>query len=684
MKRNRNLIIIVIITVILLFTVGVTYTIFNYEMTGTNNNQLVVGDIYMHYNEINQLTILDAMPYSYSTYKHNNNITADAVTACITYFETSDSYGTEFIEGLTMNGESIETFCDGTGTAFDLTFQQSLDDDLFFAEDLTYFVENNIIKYAYADLPYFEFTISGKNTVLDKDIFYEINLSYGDAVAGKTTRIRDDLLKFSLIEYNDGVSKNILTNYNFDTLNNKSIWTNTISSETVEEINRTYRLYMWIDGSTKICGGDISEDCDYYLNNAPNWNDVYASIKVDVTGDFIEKNTHYDVLRNDLLGDIDVARENIKEIYFQNLSVDEINTRYEQAVYKSSGVDSNFAGDKIKIWLEEDMTDAGQYIMYVASDTTIYFPNNCREMFREFNNLEKIEFSNIDTSNVTDMNYMFFGCSSLTSLDLSNFDTSNVTDMSGMFSYCSSLTSLNLSNFDTSDVTNMSGMFSYCSSLTSLDLSKFDTSNVTNMNGMFYYCSSLTSLNLSNFDTSDVTNMSNMFNNCSLLTTLNLNNFETSNVTDMSGMFSYCSSLTSLNLNSFDTGNVTYMNSMFFNCSSLTSLDLSNFNTSDVTDMSVMFYGCSSLTSLDLSNFDTDNVTDMMFMFVYCYSLTSLNLSNFTFNNDLVLNGNYKDMFIYMPANAIVKVKSDVEQNFILSLSSQDRPSAWSTSNVII
>ena len=68
----------------------------------------------------------------------------------------------------------------------------------------------------------------------------------------------------------------------------------------------------------------------------------------------------------------------------------------------------------------------------------------------------------LDTSNVTTMNYMFYGCSSLTSLDLSNFNTSNVTDMNFMFYGCTSLTSLNLSNCDMSKVTSVSGTFNGC------------------------------------------------------------------------------------------------------------------------------------------------------------------------------------------------------------------------------
>ena len=75
---------------------------------------------------------------------------------------------------------------------------------------------------------------------------------------------------------------------------------------------------------------------------------------------------------------------------------------------------------------------------------------------------------------------------SLTTLDVSNFDTSNVTDMSYMFAETYDLTSLDVSYFDTSNVSNMSHMFSDMSSLTTLDVSHFDTSNVTNMSSMFY------------------------------------------------------------------------------------------------------------------------------------------------------------------------------------------------------
>ena len=168
--------------------------------------------------------------------------------------------------------------------------------------------------------------------------------------------------------------------------------------------------------------------------------------------------------------------------------------------------------------------------------------------FYSCNKLTDADFTNLDTSAVTNMDRMFYSCSSLTSLDVSSFNTSAVTDMGYMFSDCSKLTSLDVSSFDTKSVTNMAYMFFYCSALTSLDLSSFNTSAVTNMDSMFQYCRSLTSLDVSSFDTSEVTNMAYMFYSCNSLTSLDVSSFDTSAVTDMGHMFYNCSAIETLTL----------------------------------------------------------------------------------------------------------------------------------------
>ena len=158
------------------------------------------------------------------------------------------------------------------------------------------------------------------------------------------------------------------------------------------------------------------------------------------------------------------------------------------------------------------------------------------------------------------------------------------------YSYLTNVTEIEgLSQLDTSNVTNMEYMFHGMRSVTSLDVSGFDTSNVTNMDAMFYSMSNVTSLDVSGFDTSKVTEMAFMFDSMSRLTSLDLNSFDTSKVTVMDSMFFGMQSLTSLDISGFDTSNVAYMGDMFRRMSSLTSLDLSNFDTSKVTDMGAMF-----------------------------------------------------------------------------------------------
>ena len=160
-------------------------------------------------------------------------------------------------------------------------------------------------------------------------------------------------------------------------------------------------------------------------------------------------------------------------------------------------------------------------IKKVVIDTSFAdaLPTTCYEWFRDCDQLTEIQsIRNLNTYEVKNMSWMFFGCSSLTSLNLSNFNTAKVQDMSYMFSSCSSLTSLDLSNFNTDNVTNMTSMFSYCSRLTSLDLSNFNTTKVTDMSDMFNNCSGLVTIYASDlFTTESVTSSSYMFDGCTSL-----------------------------------------------------------------------------------------------------------------------------------------------------------------------
>ena len=263
-------------------------------------------------------------------------------------------------------------------------------------------------------------------------------------------------------------------------------------------------------------------------------------------------------------------------------------------------------------------------------------------MFYNSNSLKSVNLSNFNTSKLLYANNMFNGCTSLESLDLSNFNTSKVTNFSNMFRDCQKMKEINLSNFDTSIATTFANLFHNCSSLTTLDLSSFNTNKVTYMGSMFYNCSSLTSLDLSNFNTSNVINMGyGMFYNCKSLKELDLSNFDTKKVIDFSDMFNGCSSLENIELSSFDTTNATNMANMFYNCKSLKQLDLSSFNTSKVTNMSKMFLQNNEINTIYVSEkWNTSNVTSSSLMFHSCTSLvgavpfdsskTDISMANYT------------------------------------------------------
>ena len=162
--------------------------------------------------------------------------------------------------------------------------------------------------------------------------------------------------------------------------------------------------------------------------------------------------------------------------------------------------------------------------------------------------------------------------------DLNWIDTSNVTDMSYLFDEMRSFTG-NVSEWDVSNVTDMGNMFG--STNFNGDLSKWDVSNVTNMDSMFEF--SLFNGDISNWDVSNVTDMSYMF---------------------MESQFNG-------DISKWNVSNVEEMTYMFYK--SQFNGDISNWDVSNVINMKSMFMG--SEFNNDITKWDVSNVADMAFMF---------------------------------------------------------------------
>lgn len=207
----------------------------------------------------------------------------------------------------------------------------------------------------------------------------------------------------------------------------------------------------------------------------------------------------------------------------------------------------------------------------LSADASFMFGNdNEFTSMRRFTKLTALDISLLDTSAVTDMRGMFYGCSALEQLDLSDWNTEQVKNMSRLFYGCTALKRVNLNGWNTSNVTDMGSLFYNCASLTALDLSHFDIGKLKVLGCLFYGCTSLESLNLSGWDTSAVTAMSSLFAGCSSLTTLDLSGFNTANVVMMNYMFSNCEALTKIYVSDgWSVKKVTSGLRMFLGCKSL-------------------------------------------------------------------------------------------------------------------
>ena len=318
-------------------------------------------------------------------------------------------------------------------------------------------------------------------------------------------------------------------------------------------------------------------------------------------------------------------------------------------------------------------------------------------LFANMPNLKEVNVTGLVDSNVKNISSMFYNDSNLTTIvGLNTWDTSNVTDMSFMFAsfinptsdnykplpliYTGSLKELDLSSWKTSNVTNMAYMFTGQNQLTTIKgLPNWNTSKVTNMSYMFDGLSSLQdgSLgDLSNWDTSNVVDMSYMFAQMTLQTDLSfVDGWKTGKVTDMSYMFFKDANLQKLDLSGWDVSSVglkqTEQNyslaNMFSGDTALTSVgDISHWNTKNVHDTRQMFYNTTSLESIDLSGWNTDKLQIAEGMF-WRSGAKYINLDHWDFSNIKRLdnygyvreNGELRgveNMFADLGNNAVIKM----------------------------
>lgn len=159
----------------------------------------------------------------------------------------------------------------------------------------------------------------------------------------------------------------------------------------------------------------------------------------------------------------------------------------------STDIEANTASHGNAEYTYEPMSEANPYVFEDAQDRpwsglagyvehvefgSVVQPTSTAYWFFGSAALEDFDPTNLDTSNTTKMNYMFYNCAGFESFFL-NIDTSKVTDMSNMFNSCIRLKTLDLSSFDTRSLTSMRNMFNACYVLETIYATdKFDVTNV--------------------------------------------------------------------------------------------------------------------------------------------------------------------------------------------------------------
>lgn len=365
----------------------------------------------------------------------------------------------------------------------------------------------------------------------------------------------------------------------------------------------------------------------------------------------------------------------------------------QRSSFSETTFDLNTGSDS-PAWLDAGIYDDVTLVEFDPSFTDAR-PTTTYAWFIYMSGLRDIKgLKYLNTTDVANMSYMFYGCEKLKEIDVRAFNTANVTTMYGMFYGCSSLSGLDLDNFNTANVTNMGGMFRNCSSLKGLDLSSFDTRKVTKMSYMFYQCENLMTIFVGDgWNTDAVTVSNSMFEGCTSLAGIQGTAYDAGH-TDMEfahldqgsgnpGYLSYpndespvayvvnSSSDNTLtfyydNRSIFRPGTIYELNTgtedpawinddhvervvfdpsfagarptttykWFYKLYSLLSVTgLDYLNTADVTNMSKMFYSTWRVENLDVSHFNTANVTDMSSMFYDCENLKALDLSHFNTAN---------------------------------------------------
>lgn len=160
-------------------------------------------------------------------------------------------------------------------------------------------------------------------------------------------------------------------------------------------------------------------------------------------------------------------------------------------------------------------------------------------------------------------------------IDLTDIDVSELTSLDMVFYEMGTLESIDVSNWDVSNVRTTTSMFHGCSHLKELDLSEWEMPNLEESDAMFYKCALLKEIDF-NFMTysKKLIEISHLVAQCASLESLpNIESINTSNVVEFRYTFDKCYNIKELDLSSWDVSKGKYFMRMFADCMSLKKIE---------------------------------------------------------------------------------------------------------------
>lgn len=281
-------------------------------------------------------------------------------------------------------------------------------------------------------------------------------------------------------------------------------------------------------------------------------------------------------------------------------------------------------------------------------------------------------------SNVTSTVFMFSNCKNLKGNSTFNlWNTSNITNMEYMFSGAESFNQ-NIGSWNTSKVTHMYQMFAGAKQFNQ-NIGNWDLSNAVNIYGMFSGATNFNQ-NIGNWNISKATSLSFMFDNATNFNQ-NLSTWDTSNITSMTGMFQYATNFNQ-NIGNWNTSKVTSMGTMFAQASSFNQ-NIGNWDTSNVTEMSGMFQRAYRFNQ-NIGGWNVSKVKKATFMFLESdfnqnignWNLKSLTNAIYIFNLSKMSCDNYNKTLIGWANNSDTPNGIDISPLSPLKYSSTDAVAA--------